>query len=99
LTTLTRQDGDRLALSYLAELEQKVGQSLELLQADTLEQAFGWVYFYNSSEYLKTGDFRRMLAGNAPFFVNKNSGEIFVTGTAKPIEEYIVDYEKYLIDS
>ncbi|VFS31159.1 protein [Escherichia coli] len=33
------------------------------------------------------------LAGNAPFIVDKGSGEIHSLGTAKPLEEYLQDYE------
>ena len=33
------------------------------------------------------------LAGNAPFIIDKDSGEIHSLGTAKPLEEYLQDYE------
>ena len=34
-----------------------------------------------------------MLGGNAPFIVNRASGEIIETGTAYEIDRYIKDYE------
>ncbi len=35
----------------------------------------------------------RAKAGNAPFIIDKDSGEIHSLGTAKPLEEYLQDYE------
>ncbi len=37
--------------------------------------------------------FAPSLAGNAPFIIDKDSGEIHSLGTAKPLEEYLQDYE------
>lgn len=86
----------KIANQYLLTLEPDIGESLQIVDSETIEKSFGWVFFYNSKEYLKTGDFRYMLTGNSPFIVNRNSGEVHITGTAKPIEDYIVDYEKQL---
>ncbi len=38
-------------------------------------------------------EMRPRLAGNAPFIIDKDSGEIHSLGTAKPLEEYLQDYE------
>lgn len=62
----------------------------------TIEKQWGWVFFYQSSEYLETGDFSSQLAGNAPFIVNKYTGELIATGTALPIEDYINEYEQQI---
>lgn len=87
-------DARVIANSYLLELEPQLGAPLQLADNQTIEKPFGWVFFYNSKEYLETGDFRSMLAGNAPFIVNKINGDLHVTGTEKPIQEYIADYEQ-----
>ena len=42
----------------------------------------------------KTCHFVDTLVGNAPYIVNKYTGEVIETGTAYPIEEYIEEYEK-----
>jgi hypothetical protein len=57
---------------------------------------WGWVFFYTSERYLKTGDFRYAVAGNAPYIVNRHTGEVRVTGTAYSIEHYIDEYERGL---
>lgn len=68
--------------------------SAVILKDKTIEEDFGWVFFYESKNYLESGDYADMLMGNAPIIVNKKSGDIYITGTAEPIEFYIEDYKK-----
>ncbi len=51
-----------------------------------------WIYYYQSAEYVRTGDFNTMLVGNAPFLVDVTTGEVFVTGTVELPEEYVAAY-------
>lgn len=67
-----------------------------IIEDETLERAWGWVFFYQSKEYIQTGDLQYMLAGNAPYIVNRSSGKVTLTGTAYAIEEYIQAYEDTL---
>ena len=64
-----------------------------VLDQYTIEKPWGWVFFYNSREYATTGDPMSQLVGNAPYIVNKETHELFPTGTADEIEVYIADYE------
>ena len=89
----------------LAEAEQLVLLELtktiydvecELLKSKTIEKDWGWVFFYQSSDFIKTGDFLHMLAGNAPIIINKFTGKLAYTGTAYEIEHYIKEYEDTL---
>jgi hypothetical protein len=66
--------------------ERKGRIKLALLDDQTLERDFGWVFFYNSQRYLESQDFRDMLAGNAPIVVTKIDGRVHVTGTALQLE-------------
>jgi hypothetical protein len=66
----------------------------EIIQDATIEKPFGWVFFYNSREFLETGDLSFALTGNAPIIVDKFTGLITETGTAYPIEYYIENYTK-----
>ena len=63
-----------------------------ILEDKTLDLPYGWVFFYQSREY-QTGDTTNMLVGNAQLIFNRVSGEIRVTGTAMPIEDYLREYE------
>ena len=67
---------------------------LAIIDDETIEKEYGWVFFYETKEYLKTGDILDTVVGNAPYIVNKYTGEVIETGTAYPIEDYIAEYEK-----
>lgn len=69
---------------------------LEVIDSRTIEKEWGWVFFYDSAEHIRTGDDKHLIAGNAPIIVNRNSGQLIVTGTAWPVEKYIDDYETQL---
>jgi hypothetical protein len=59
----------------------------------TITKPYGWVFFYQSRSFLETQDQREMLLGTPPIIVDRVNGEIVVTGTAKPIEKYLAEYE------
>jgi hypothetical protein len=67
-----------------------------ILTDETIEKSWGWVFFYQSADFIRTGNFRDMVVGNAPFIVNRQTGEIIETGTAYDIEHYIKEYEQHL---
>jgi hypothetical protein len=69
---------------------------LVVIDEHTLEKGWGWVFFYNSERYLRTRELRYALVGNAPYIVNRHTGEVRVTGTAHPIDYYIAEYEAEL---
>lgn len=93
---------DEARTLVMAELERfptylvdgDTNDSLVVDDSSTIETHWGWVFFYASRRYLSTRDIRHALAGNAPYFVNRHTREVRATGTAKPIEQYIVDYER-----
>ncbi|WP_415891504.1 YrhB domain-containing protein [Neptuniibacter sp. PT8_73] len=70
--------------------------SCMIIPEETIEKPWGWVFYYQSKEYVETRDFRHMLAGNAPIIVNRITGELWHTGTAFDIEHYIKEYEAKL---
>ena len=69
---------------------------LVIVDEHTIEKDWGWVFFYSTDRYVETGDFRYALVGNAPVIVNRYTGERIITGTGKPIEQYIRKYERQL---
>lgn len=64
-----------------------------LLDNMTLERNFGWVFFYQSEEYVLTGNKSARLFGNAPVFVARDTGRATLAGTSFPIEDYVEAYE------
>ena len=72
---------------------------LVILIESIIERDWGWVFFYNSSRFMETGNISDALADNAPYIVNRSTGEIQAAGTAHPIEYYINKYEQDLKQS
>lgn len=91
---LTRSDAQVLVESELSNADS--AGDLQILEGSTLEYSWGWVFYYQSKKFLETGDFRDQLAGNAPYFVNKLSGDVRTTGTAHDIDHYVAEYEAEL---
>ena len=93
---LTREEAKQLVHKRINAVDTYGPRTPELVVMDgeTIEKEYGWVFFYQTKEYLKTGDSGDALVGNAPYIVNKYSAELIETGTANPVEDYIAEYEE-----
>ena len=91
---LTKTEARALIEKQIIEL----GADVEwmILDDQTLEYDWGWAFFYQSREFVETGEPSAMLAGNAPYLVNRETEEVVLTGTAYPVEHYVRDYEDQL---
>jgi hypothetical protein len=102
----TRQQADQVVATYLDQHEiatfdfesplprheDRHLKKLVIVRVD--EYDFGWVYFYDSSAHIETGDVAETLAGNAPLIVDKIDGKLYITGTDHPIEHYLQEYRR-----
>lgn len=79
-----------MALEYLQQMESEIRIPLQIVRVR--EEPFGWVFFYQSKEYVDTENFSAMLVGNAPFLIDRNTENIHVLGTAYPVDFYIREY-------
>jgi hypothetical protein len=68
---------------------------VDIIDAVTQEHEFGWVFFYDSRRYLETGKFSERLAGNAPVLVERQSGRVWVLGTARSVDFYLTKFRRY----
>jgi len=64
-----------------------------VIDKQTIERSFGWVFFYESKAFLETGLFRDRLFGNGPVIVNKASGAVEFYGSGDLPEDIIKVYE------
>ena len=94
---LTKDEARTVVVARLEDMH-RTGSPSDLIVLDerTLERSWGWVFFYNSRAYLETREIRYAIAGNAPLIVNRLTGEVKVTGTGRPIADYISEYERSL---
>ena len=67
-----------------------------VLDQQTIERPYGWIFFYQARDYLKSRDPSLALRNNGPLIFNRHSGEYHVTGTSEPLETYVAAYESML---
>jgi hypothetical protein len=63
-----------------------------LVIVEEREYEFGWAFFWNTKEFIDSGDHRFALVGNAPIIVDRGDGQLYVTGTAHSWEHYLEEY-------
>ena len=102
----TRQHADQVVSTYLDEHEiatfdfdsplplheDRHIQKLVVVRVD--EHDFGWVYFYDGSRHVETGNLEDAITGNAPLIVDRNDGKLYMTGTAHPVGHYLEEYRR-----
>jgi len=81
-----------LAEQYLLQLAQQWGEKLVLLPSP-FETSATFAFFYNTADFLATGNYLHALGGNAPLMVSKLTGEIKEAGTALPTQDYVREFE------
>src|SRR5262245_44978788 len=91
---VTRAEARRIADEFINRPYNVEGDLLEILDSLTMERAYGWIFFYDSTRHIYTGDPRHMLAGNGPVLVEKDGGRVIQFGSARPPEYYIAEYEQ-----
>lgn len=68
---------------------------LAIVEEKTIERDFGWVFFWQTAQYLENRDLSCALAGNAPLLIAREDGSLHVLGTAEPVEHYIETFERF----
>lgn len=103
---VTRQQADQVVAEWLDTHEiaaidfesplprhdERNVQKLVVVRVD--EHDFGWVYFYDGSVHVETGDVKDAVVGNAPLVVDRTDGKLYITGTAHPIEHYLQEFRR-----
>lgn len=86
--TIARQEAEDLAREYLARIRGDASATI-LLEDQTIDDPLGWVFFYQSREFVETGAMAAMLARSAPLLVLCSNSEIIPLGTAHPVDHYL----------
>ncbi|WP_445221872.1 YrhB domain-containing protein [Bradyrhizobium sp. Pa8] len=71
-----------LAEAEVIEIGVACGEDL-MLSEKTVKVSEGWVFFYNTREFVETGNFSSHLAGNCPIFIDRG-GRIHYLPTSIP---------------
>jgi hypothetical protein len=64
--------------------------------SSTIEKEYGWIFFYSTERFVKTGNYLYALAGNGPIIVNKNAASVDVFRSIPPLPTLIAEYERKL---
>ena len=89
-----KEEAKSLAEQHLSGMQISPRTELLIVDEHTIETDFGWLFFWNSKEYLETDELKYALAGNAPLIVDRRDGSIHESSTADPIEDIIQRYRK-----
>jgi hypothetical protein len=81
--TISKSEATEIAAARVCRLEQEAGCKLELLDLSTVQVKEGWVFFYNSADFIRTGNTSDALAGNGPLFVTLE-GSLVELPSSKP---------------
>jgi len=86
-------DARSIAAAHIGEgIRRAQGFIPIILDVSTMELPWGWVFFYDSQEYINTRNIIHALAGNAPIVVDRN-GNVYETGSSRPLAQYLVELE------
>jgi hypothetical protein len=86
MDAINRAAAFNIAQAKVDELGLAAGDAFEILRSETKEVEQGWIFFYNSAEYVRSRDPLRALAGNGPLLVLRD-GQLAVLPTALPWQE------------
>jgi Immunity protein 35 len=81
---------EKAVIDLLVKTEKELG--IQLLISNVMEKDFGWVFLFDSKEYVETGNNSSRLAGNSPLIFDKLDGKIYITGTSDTLDSYIEQY-------
>ena len=96
---ITKAEARAIAAARIGEHQETPdGVTPVIVDAETIEREFGWVFFYQSQEYLLTNSVSDMLLGNAPIVVDRDDGTVSTLKTygsiAEQIEEYSAEHRR-----
>lgn len=92
MCAMTRDEARAAAEQAIRKLD---GTQFELMivDKDTMERAYGWVFFYQTKLFVETGNFMYALGGNGPVVVEHESGRVTFLGTGPSVEAILGAFE------
>ena len=70
------------------------GIEFVVLQHETLEKDYGWIFRYTTRRYLETKDPGTLVPGTGPLVIEKDSGATAFLSTSVCPEKAIEEYER-----
>ena len=90
-------DFEKAAALATLWVELKCERQARIVREFTIAKPYGWIFFYESKQFLDGDDDLARLVGNAPIIVDRDTLELRIVGaTAWPLEHHLAEYEKTL---
>lgn len=86
MLNLNREAASLLARERINQIAQAAGDQFELLSDSTREIEQGWVFFFNTADFVRTQNPIFSLAGNGPILVTRE-GRVYELPSAVPWKE------------
>lgn len=85
---MDESEAAKIASHRLTSIASEAGDVLELLPDQTIRAADGWIFFYNTQAFARSGNPLDGLAGNGPLYVTR-MGVIHELGAALPWQQTV----------
>lgn len=92
---MSPEEAFALAEAEVAKIGMACGEDL-MLSGQKVEIDEGWVFFFNTREFVETGNLSSQLAGNGPLFIDRD-GRIHGLPTSVPWEVALQKLRRPLI--
>lgn len=86
MSAITREIAFEIARREVERLASAAGDSFELLSEETKDIGRGWLFFFNSSDFVRSRNPVDALAGNGPLLVLSN-GQVHHLPSSVPWQE------------
>lgn len=90
MPAVNRESATMIARERIDQLARAVGDQFELLPASIREVEQGWVFFFNTADFVRTGNLMYALGGNGPLLVT-HEGVLHELPSAIPWEDALKD--------
>jgi hypothetical protein len=88
----TKQRAVEIARRTISEF--KPGTEMVLVEDETQEKEFGWVFFFTTKAYQETKDPRTLVPGNGPLVVFRADGSTEYLTTSVPPDVAVKEFER-----
>ncbi len=89
---ITKREAEQLALDFLQSLG--TTDELAFYEEHCVEKPYGWILYYNTKQFIETGNILYALGGNGPLVVIAATREVIPVSTAGDTKEGIRDVER-----
>lgn len=87
---ITEAEAIQIAKNYIVQLASETNDCFGLLPEETVNVGKGWIFFYNSCDFISSRDYIDALAGNGPLFISHDR-KVYELPSGIPWEKSLSD--------